>query len=96
MSGRSYAARSPGRCGWRHLTRWSSATTSADVDAVAAGAVIDLLREMDLLLESLSAAPISELRSGGLGVREVRRLAKVTGVDEARLGLILSWPPPPA
>ncbi|MGA9488712.1 MAG: helicase-associated domain-containing protein [Mycobacterium sp.] len=66
-----------------------STTTSVDVDAVAAGAVIDLLREMDLLLESLSAAPISELRSGGLGVREVRRLAKATGVDEARLGLIL-------
>jgi len=66
-----------------------STTTSADVDAVAAGAVIDLLRELDVLLEALSAAPISELRSGGLGVREVRRLAKVTGVDEARLGLIL-------
>jgi Helicase conserved C-terminal domain len=66
-----------------------STTTSADVDAVAAGAVIDLLRELDVLLEALSAAPISELRSGGLGVREVRRLAKVTGVDESRLGLIL-------
>ncbi|BBX46340.1 helicase-associated domain-containing protein [Mycobacterium cookii] len=66
-----------------------STTTSADIDAVAAGAVIDLLREVDLLVESLSAAPISELRSGGLGVREVRRLAKVTGIDEARLGLLL-------
>ena len=64
-------------------------TTSADVDAVAAGAAIDLLREFDVLLETLGAAPISELRSGGLGVREVRRLAKVTGIDEARLGLIL-------
>ena len=42
-----------------------------------------------MLLETLSAAPIPELRSGGLGVREVRRLAKVTGIDEARLGLIL-------
>src|SRR5271155_1282643 len=66
-----------------------STTTSADADAAAAGAVIDLLRELDVLLETLSAAPISELRSGGLGVREVRRLAKVTGIDEARLGLIL-------
>ncbi|MFZ0904126.1 MAG: helicase-associated domain-containing protein [Mycobacterium sp.] len=65
------------------------ATTSADADAAAAGAVIDLLRELDMLLETLSAAPISELRSGGLGVREVRRLAKVTGIDETRLGLIL-------
>ncbi|HME77233.1 MAG TPA: helicase-associated domain-containing protein [Mycobacterium sp.] len=64
-------------------------TTAADADAVAAGAAIDLLRELDVLLETLGAAPISELRSGGLGVREVRRLAKVTGIDEARLGLIL-------
>ncbi|MCB0948391.1 MAG: helicase-associated domain-containing protein, partial [Mycobacterium sp.] len=32
---------------------------------------------------------IPELRSGGLGVREVKRLAKATGIDERRLGLIL-------
>lgn len=66
-----------------------STTTPADADAAAAGAVIDLLRELDVLIQTLGAAPISELRSGGLGVREVRRLAKVTGIDEARLGLIL-------
>jgi Helicase conserved C-terminal domain len=66
-----------------------STTTRADADAAAAGAIIDLLRELDVLLETLSSAPISELRSGGLGVREIRRLAKITGVDEARLGLIL-------
>jgi hypothetical protein len=66
-----------------------STTTSADADAAAAGAIIDLLREFDVLLEILSTAPISELRSGGLGVREIRRLAKTTGIDEARLGLIL-------
>jgi Helicase conserved C-terminal domain len=64
-------------------------TTCADADAAAAGAIIDLLRELDVVLETLSTAPITELRSGGLGVREVRRLAKVTGIDEARLGLIL-------
>ncbi|GBE68054.1 DNA-binding protein [Mycobacterium sp. MFM001] len=66
-----------------------TATTPADADAAAAGAVIDLLREIDVLLETLSAAPVPELRSGGLGVREVKRLAKVTGIDEARLSLIL-------
>jgi hypothetical protein len=66
-----------------------STTTPADADAAAAGAIIDLLRELEVLLQTLSTAPISELRSGGLGVREVRRLAKTTGVDEARLGLIL-------
>jgi Helicase conserved C-terminal domain len=66
-----------------------SATTVADVDAVAAGAVIDLLREVELTLETLGATPVPELRSGGLGVRDMKRLTKVTGIDEARLGLIL-------
>ena len=66
-----------------------STTTVADVDAVAAGAVIDLLRETELVLETLGATPVPELRSGGLGVRDVKRLTKVTGIDERRLGLIL-------
>ena len=66
-----------------------STTTAADVDAVAAGAVIDLLREVELVLETLGATPVPELRSGGLGVRDVKRLTKVTGIDEGRLGLIL-------
>ena len=66
-----------------------SSTTVADVDAVAAGAAIDLLREVEVVLETLGATPVPELRSGGLGVRDVKRLTKVTGIDEARLGLIL-------
>ena len=66
-----------------------SSTTAADVDAVAAGAAIDLLREAEIVLETLSATPVPELRSGGLGVRDVKRLAKVTGIDERRLGLLL-------
>jgi hypothetical protein len=66
-----------------------STTTQEDADAVAAGAIIDLLRELDVLLESLGTTPVPELRSGGLGVREVKRLAKTTGIDEPRLGLIL-------
>ncbi|MFL0178108.1 helicase-associated domain-containing protein [Mycobacterium sp. SMC-15] len=66
-----------------------SQTTAADVDAAAAGAVIDVLREIDVILASLGETPVPELRSGGLGVREVKRLAKTTGVDEIRLGLLL-------
>ena len=42
-----------------------------------------------MVLEALSAAPIPELRSGGLGVRELKRLTKATGIDDHRLGLIL-------
>ncbi len=67
----------------------ASTTSGDDADAAAAGAVIDLLRELDVLVETLGAAPVSELRSGGLGIRDVKRLAKATGTDEPRLGLIL-------
>ncbi|CAM4186595.1 hypothetical protein MB901379_04074 [Mycobacterium basiliense] len=66
-----------------------STATPDDVDAAAAGAAIDLLRETDVLLISLGSTPVPELRSGGLGVREIKRLAKTLGVDEQRLGLIL-------
>ncbi|TAM71578.1 helicase-associated domain-containing protein [Mycobacterium sp.] len=66
-----------------------STTTPDDADATAAGAAIDLLLELDVLLETLSAAPVSELRSGGLGIRDLKRLSKVSGIEEPRLGLIL-------
>ncbi|OBF87816.1 DNA-binding protein [Mycobacterium sp. 852002-51152_SCH6134967] len=66
-----------------------STTTAADADAVAAGAALDLLREVELVLETLGVTPVPELRSGGLGVRDVKRLTKATGIDERRLGLIL-------
>lgn len=66
-----------------------STTTPDDVDAAAAGAVIDLLRDVDVVIKTLSTAPVPELRSGGLGVRDLKRLAKTTGIEEPRLALIL-------
>lgn len=60
-----------------------------DVDASAAGAAMELLRQIEVVLENLSAAPVPELRNGGLGVRELKRLSKTTAIDEPRLGLIL-------
>lgn len=60
-----------------------------DVDASAAGAVLELIREVEVVLGWLSEAPVAELRSGGLGVREAKRLSKNSGIDEQRLGLIL-------
>lgn len=65
-------------------------TASAkDVDASAAGAVLELLREVEVVLESLSNAPVPELRSGGVGVREAKRLSKALRIDEQRLGFVL-------
>jgi hypothetical protein len=60
-----------------------------DVDGVAAGAVIDVLRDIEVLVETLGTTPIPELRSGGLGVRDMKRLTKLSGIGEPRLGLIL-------
>lgn len=64
-------------------------TTTKDADASAAGAALEFLREVEVVLETLSVTPAPELRSGGLGVREAKRLSKSTGIDEQRLGLIL-------
>ncbi|MDO0974880.1 helicase-associated domain-containing protein [Mycolicibacterium frederiksbergense] len=79
----------PGPTGLRTPDPTMHTTTQADVDSVAAGAAIDLLREFDVLIQTLSSTPVPELRSGGLGVREVKKLTKLTGIDEQRLGLIL-------
>ena len=66
-----------------------STTTGKDADAAAAGAAMELMRQVEVVLETLSATPIPELRSGGLGVRESKRLSKITGIDEPKLGLVL-------
>lgn len=59
-----------------------------EVDTAGAGAVTELLRHYDQLMHALGQAPAPALRAGGLGVRELRRLAKATGLDEPRLGLL--------
>ncbi|WP_025347030.1 helicase-associated domain-containing protein [Nocardia nova] len=63
--------------------------TAADVNAAAAGEVGELLRHSENVLEVLSRIPAPVLRAGGLGVRELRRIAKQTGADEARVGLLV-------
>ncbi|MGZ4574523.1 MAG: helicase-associated domain-containing protein [Mycobacteriaceae bacterium] len=60
----------------------------SDVDSTAAGAALELLRHSAALIEALGVAPAAVLRSGGLGVREARKLAKQTDLDEARVSLV--------
>ncbi|MQY19313.1 helicase-associated domain-containing protein [Nocardia macrotermitis] len=62
--------------------------TAADVNAAAAGEVGELLRHCGDILETVGTVPAPALRSGGLGVRELRRIAKQTGVEETRVGLL--------
>jgi hypothetical protein len=58
------------------------------VDSTAAGAVLELLRHTEKLLAEWSADPPPVLRSGGLGVRDARRTARVLGLDEATTTLL--------
>lgn len=61
----------------------------AAVDSAGAGQAMEVVRHTEALLESLSAEPSPVLRSGGLGVRELRRLARATGLDEEMAALLL-------
>ena len=61
----------------------------AGVDGTGAGAALEFLRRVDLVLEFLGTETPGVLRTGGFGVRELRRVAKAVGVDEATAALIL-------
>jgi hypothetical protein len=58
------------------------------VDSTAASAVLDLLRHIERLFTEWSADPPPVLRSGGLGVRDLRRTARLLGIDEATVTLL--------
>jgi hypothetical protein len=60
-----------------------------NADAAGAGQAMEAVRQLDTLLATLGEAGTPRLRTGGLGVRELRRLAKETGIDEATVALLL-------
>jgi hypothetical protein len=59
------------------------------VDAAGAGQVLEAVRLAETLLEAVAAEPPVVLRSGGIGVREVRRLARSAAITEPVAGLLL-------
>ncbi len=61
----------------------------AAIDDTATVAVLELLRLVDALVTAWSDDPPGQLRSGGLGVRDLRRTARDLGIDEAYTGLLL-------
>jgi hypothetical protein len=54
------------------------------VDSTAAGEALELVRHTEALISLWSEEPPAVLRSGGLGVRELRRLARELQADEVR------------
>ncbi|MDN5914673.1 MAG: helicase-associated domain-containing protein [Pseudonocardia sp.] len=61
----------------------------ATVDGTGAGAALEFLRRADLLIASWGHNPPGVLRSGGLGVRDLRRVAKDCDTDEATAALLV-------
>lgn len=59
------------------------------VDGAAAGQAVTAVRVAEALLEEFSDNPARSLRSGGLGVRELRRLSKVLDLPESETALLL-------
>jgi hypothetical protein len=58
-------------------------------DRAGAGQTMETVRSVDVMLDALSTEPAFALRSGGLAVRDLRRLAKVAGLPEATAALLL-------
>ncbi len=59
------------------------------VDSAGAGQVLEAVRTVEALLESLGAEPAPVLKTGGLGVRDLKRLARAATADEATAALLL-------
>ncbi|GAB3947710.1 hypothetical protein GCM10027614_43450 [Micromonospora vulcania] len=59
------------------------------VDSAGAGQTMEVVRHTEGLLEQLTAEPAPVLRSGGIGVRDLRRLARTAGLDEPNAALLL-------
>jgi hypothetical protein len=60
----------------------------AELDRLGTTGVLDSLRLVDALAAAWTAQPPPLLRSGGVGVRELRRTARELGVDEQTAALV--------
>ncbi|HZB48294.1 MAG TPA: helicase-associated domain-containing protein, partial [Mycobacteriales bacterium] len=65
------------------------AVGTAAADAAGAGQVLTVLRLVETLLEAYALDPPAELRSGGLGVRDLRRSARVVDAAEPTAALLI-------
>ncbi|GAA1766463.1 helicase-associated domain-containing protein [Pseudarthrobacter sulfonivorans] len=64
-------------------------TTAALRRNAALGAIAETLRLVGELLHAVRAQPLATLRSGGVGVREMKRLAETVRIDQHQAGLLL-------
>jgi hypothetical protein len=70
-------------------TPLSPARDPKSVDSAGAGQVMEAVRNIETLLEAIAAEPPPVLRTGGLGVRDLKRLARVAGLEEPSAALLI-------
>lgn len=66
-----------------------NARTAKVVDSAGTGQVMETVRHVEDLLAVLSDDPAAVLRTGGLGVRDMRRVARTAGVTEPAATVLL-------
>ncbi|UQX89114.1 helicase-associated domain-containing protein [Jatrophihabitans telluris] len=59
------------------------------IDSGGATEVLEIVRLVELLLQTMSDEPAGQLRAGGVGVRDLRRLARSLDIPESQLALLL-------
>ncbi|MCW2493690.1 MAG: hypothetical protein JWN47_3054 [Frankiales bacterium] len=59
------------------------------IDGGGSNAVLETVRLVELVLNAIADDPPVQLRAGGLGVRDLRRLARVLDVTESVTGLLI-------
>ncbi|WP_300961781.1 helicase C-terminal domain-containing protein [Nocardioides abyssi] len=67
----------------------TSERSASLVDRAAAGAAFEVVRRVELLLDHWGTAPPTALRSGGLGVRDLKATAALLHVDEPTAALLV-------
>jgi hypothetical protein len=63
--------------------------TAASIDRAAAGAAFEFTRRTEMLLEHWSTRPPAGLRSGGVGVRDLRAAAELLHADQPTAALVV-------
>lgn len=66
----------------------TTSRSQSTVDNAAAGEALEVIRHVEGLLTLWSDEPAAVLRSGGLGVRELRRITRALDIDEQRAALL--------
>ncbi|MET8147334.1 helicase-associated domain-containing protein [Actinoplanes sp. NPDC049668] len=59
------------------------------VDSAGTGQAMEAVRHVEALLEALAGEPAAVLKTGGLGVRDLKRLARAANLDEPAAALLI-------